>query len=118
MLVEAWRKRNQKWAAGHLTVAKSQLFQRRWNRISRFSLFSFSLLAGLGFALWFEFCFLAFSFIGGSVQRVARAFGTEFVLSEYVFHILPMAFLAGVLFSAAYYVCLREYAKLQPGKPA
>ena len=118
MLVDAWRKRNQKWAAQHLTPAKSQLFQRRWNSISRFRLLPFSLFAGLALALWFEFCFLAISFVTGNIQQVARSFGRGFVLSEYVAHNLPVAILVGVIVAATYYCAMREYAKLQPGKLA
>jgi len=116
MLVEAWRKRNEKWAAEHLTPRKYELIQRRWNRISRFGAVRFSLLAGVAFALWFELCFLGMSFLTGTIQKVAHAFGRGFILSEYVFHIFPLVLLTSILVTATYYYCMREYAKLRPGK--
>lgn len=118
MLVEAWRKRNQKWAAQQLTPAKYELIQRRWNRISRFSLWSFSLLAGAAFALAYELCFFVFDFFSGNIQRGASVFGKGFIFPLYVSHILPMTLLMGIVVAAAYYCCMREYAKLQPGKAA
>ena len=132
MLVEAWRQRNQRWAAQHLTPAKSELFQRRWSRVSRFGPVNFSLLAGSALALSYELflslsfklCFPLFSLVTGNLHHGASVSGKGLVLPLSFFNIVLMAlhigiaFAMGILVAATYYFCMREYAKLRPGRAA